>query len=71
MAPKPIEAVVGATVMDCSVTFPDVNVAVMFVSCVMVKEQVPVPEHGGGASQPVNVEPVSAVAVKTNCVPVG
>jgi hypothetical protein len=67
--PATMEVVAGATVMDCSVTVPDVNVPVTIVSCVIVNAQVPVPEHG--ALQPVKEEPVSAVAVKINGVPVG
>jgi hypothetical protein len=69
VVPATMEGVGGATVMDCSVTFPAANVAVTLVFCVIVNAQVPVPEHG--ALQPVNVDPVSAVAVNTNCVPLG
>jgi hypothetical protein len=69
VTPATMEAVAGATVMDCSVTVPDVNVPVTLVSCVIVNAQVPVPEHG--VLQPVKEEPVSAVAVKINGVPLG
>jgi len=67
--PAATEAAGGVTVMDCNVTFPAVNVAVTVVFCVIVSAQIPVPEHG--ALQPVKVDPVSAVAVKTSCVPLG
>jgi hypothetical protein len=64
--PVPVPA---SLTVNAKFVVPPPNVAVTVVAAVIVKVHVPVPSQLFAPLQPVNVEPVAGVAVKTTCVP--